>query len=950
MTDIIQDNMTTIQAIPLLQDYFNNETVSEHGTTIPSVKSHLAALGCNNYYADWATIVEEDILDRLPTEYLKNKIINTLTHVNKAHLKYHQEPYGWHALACGLICSHYAAAHGLKPKVAFMLGFLHDLGKPFTETRSGKTFMHGQIGVHIADIIFSLADTVFSPLTADLKQVLLFLIDQHMCVCTHEAQDKSHVCFSTLQNMISTYNENQRKLYGGYFKCLIYGDRLGAYRSTVYTEVANVENIMNTAVQNILHSKLQYPSVGTGNLYLVMHGAPGCGKSTATAKFSEALTAQGLIVGVAERDKAYWIVARKQKLVPLDLTFEDFVEKPLAQGNTTTYYKHVYPIIKTQISEHYKNIVLDYAEKYDIVIIDSCISLNPKVLADFIGPQDTMYMWTGFPQHLLGRAGSLKVDEQSFYPLDQETAYYRSAIEISNKADTIPLPIVISSCFQELFNLILASWRVKLTREPTIVGEDIYPSIYISQNSLEEFKQKNPLIIVDKDLKYYNHPKYVVTRLSYYDGKQNGNGTTLFYRGEHLIAEKGNYKATLKPLRLSLPVTPETSQLRKFHSHAELYHFVKPLQKYLTSEFTEPLFKPDPKTIPYNRCFILPKVDGSLMNVSVVKKNSPQGAYISYVRDQHDIKDFYAELGDNIYFIGSKSCLFATQASSVIESFKDSIAKSYGSFAAFYEMVHAYVSQIPWEEAITVAFESVPEHPYWGLTVDYGKAFASHLATIYYKGDKSHIILPDELSAKYLQTFAQAEELPCTAEAIEEYYVRKMEDALEGKVEDLEGFMLAFTEPSGKLLYMKLKFPWYYAAHKPDIHFREAEKLYEDPKYEKIRDRLFNLQVAINTSEIKKNPSLILDDFSKLIMESFSKVYIPGEARKDTMVRLFNLEVLPMEDELDEAFKGNLKKLYLKIEFNPKKHMASLYDVLISADKDATIKSITKFYIKVLKL
>jgi GTPase SAR1 family protein len=948
MTDNqLQDNMTdSPNPLDILQNYFNNATITECGLPVPSIKSHLNHLGCTNYYTGWQQLFEEEILNKLPTEYLKQKIVNTLEHVNASHLNYHQESYGWHALATGLICSHYATTtHGLSPKTAFILGFLHDFGKPFTETRSGKTFMHGQIGVHIAE-------PILSHLEEDVKQVLLFLIDQHMCVCSHESQDKSHICFSTLQNMISTYNEKQRKLYGGYYKCLIYGDRFGAYRPDIYTIQEKVDTIQSTTIQNILHSKVLYPHIGTGNFYLVMHGAPGCGKSTATKRFTDALLAQGITVGVAERDKAHWIVARKKKLIPLDLTFEEFVEKPLfvkEDGSNTTYYKHVHPIIKTEIAEHYKNIVLDYAEKYDIIIIDSCISLNPKVLNDFIGPQDTMYVWTGFPQHLLGRQGSLKVEEQSIYPLDQESAYYRSVIEISKESETKPTPLVTSSCFQELLNLIVASWRLKLTREPTVVGQDVYPSNYIQSNSLEDFKQQNPLILVDTSLKYYNHPKYVTTRLSYYDGKQNGNGTTLFYRGEHLISEKGKYKQTIKPLRLSLPVTPETSQLRKFHSHAELYHFVKPLQKYLAGEFTEPLYKPDPKTIKYNRCFILPKVDGSLMNVSVVKKNSIQGEYITHLVQQHDIKDFCKEIGDNVIYIGSKSCLFATQASSVIESFKDSIIKSYGSFDAFYEHINAYVYLIPWEESITVAFESVPEHPYWGLTVDYGRAFVSHLATIYYKDGKSNIKLPDEESAKYFKA-AEKEELPCTAEAIEEYYVKKMDEALNGLVEDLEGFMLAFTDPSGNLLYMKLKFPWYYAAHKPDIHFREAERLYEDQKYAKIRDRLFNLQVAINASEIKKNPSIVLDDLSKMFVESFSKIYITGESRKDTMLRLFALDSLPMEDEMDEIFKSILSKLYMKMDFNPKKHMASLYDVLIADDKAAAIKTVTKFYIKQLKL
>ncbi len=952
----------TIMETEIFQRFFSADTPTEHGMLIPSVESQLNLLGCTNFYVGWERAIQESVLDRLPGPYVKQKFLETLGHVNKAHLTYHHEPYGWHALCCGLICSHYAGVYGVSPKVAFLLGFLHDIGKPFTETRSGKTYMHGQIGVH-------LAETVLGDLDADMRQVLLFLIDQHMCVCTHTPEERHHICFATLQNMINSYSEKQRKLYGAYYRCLVYGDRLGAYRPDIHLDMEKVKHIESSTVQYILQGKPLTPPVGPGNMYLVMHGAPGCGKSTMAARFTEALSAAGLTVGVAERDQAYWIVARKQKLVPLELSFEDFVEKTVDFGGEegpNTYYKHVYPQIKTQIAEHYRNIVLDAAEKYDVVILDSCVSLNPKVLGDFIGTEDNMYVWTGFPQHLLGRKGSYKVEEQSVYPLEQECAYYRSAVEIYKEPESAPTPLVASSCFQELYNLVVASWRVKLERGVEHVGEQVYPSVAINAGGLAEFKRRNPMVVVDEGLKFYKHPSYSVIRLSYYDGKQHGNGSTLHYRGEHLIAG-ADADANWLPLRVSLPVTPETSQLRKFHSHAELYGFVEPLKKYLACEFTEPRTRVDPAAVRYNRCFVLPKVDGSLMNVSAVKAASVQGDYIRYLKDRHSVGEFYREIEGVIYYVGSKSCLFATQASSVVEPFKAAVVASYGSFDAFYEQVHAHLRAVAWEETASVVFEAVPEHPYWGLTVDYGRSFVTHLATVYYKGEGVRIELPSAApgTASPLHA-APVEEIPCSAEAIESYYVKKMEEALQGSVEDLEGFMLAFTEPAGGLLYMKLKFPWYYAAHKPDIHFQEAERLYVDPKYARIKDRLFGLQVAVHAAELKKNPGLVFEEFAGLLINCFDKMKRPGDSRKDFMVRLFGSGVgpqgvrpqgvsaledaLPHEDELEDAFKAILSKFYIKAEFNLRKHIASLYDVLGSDDKPKKVAAITTFYIKLLKL
>ncbi len=929
-------------ALDILRNYFSNATSS-----LPSVQEHLATLDCTQIYTKWEDLVSE-ILDSLPKPYVYQKFVDTLTHINPSHLKHHQEPYGWHALCCGLLCSHHAHQYNISPRIAFQLGFLHDIGKPFTETPSGKTFMHGQIGVHIAQQCFHTLD-------AELQQVLLFLIDQHMCVCTHTPQERHHICYATLQHMISSYSETQKKQYAAYYKCLVYGDRLGAYRPDIYDDVQKVLDIQTSTVQHLFQAKPMTPPVQPGNFVLVMHGAPGCGKSTMAKRFATAFQQQHMTVGIAERDQAHWILARKMKMVPHDVSFEAFVEDPLIlDPNTqqlTTYYKYCYPTLKHQIANHYKEIVLDACEKYDIVILDSCISLNPNVLGEFLTPHDNMFVYTGFPQHLLGRKGSLKVDEQTYYPLAQETAYYRSAIELYKESETPPTPLVSSSCFDELYNLITACWRTKLQHAPTFAeaSTHAYPATTINNTSLAAFQAQNPSIVLDQNLKYYKHPQYQVLRLSYYDGKQSGNGTTLHYRGEHLIREASPSSSPWVPLRLSLPVSPETSQLRKFQSHAPLYHYIQPLQQYLQSEFTEPLQKVDPDSVSYNRCFLLPKVDGSLMNVTVVKKHSIQGRYILDLQDTHQIKDFCCTIDHHVYFIGSKSCLFATQASSVVQPFKDSILKSYGSFDAFYQRIHAYLQHIVWDETITLAFESVPEHPYWGLTVDYGRSFVSHLATIYYHNQQAKIQLPDVLSTHYLQA-VPVYEVPCSPSGIEEFYCQKMHNALQGKVEDLEGFMLAFTNSDGNLLYMKLKFPWYYAAHKPDIHFREAERLHEDPTYANIKDRLFNLQVAMNMHEIRKNPSLIFEEFSALVIQSFNAMYQPNSSRKDFMVQLFQRSSVPHEDELEDMFKSIVSKFYMKMELKLKNHMASLYDVLVQDDLKTKQDAVTSFYIKFLKL
>ena len=937
----------------LLQSYFDNPSTTPQGHVIPPIKDHLATLGCTHYYAQWSTLIHE-ILEKITHPYIQEKFLQSLFHTNQSHANYHQEPYGWHALCCGLICSHYAQQYGVSVKTAFKLGFLHDIGKPFTETPSGSTAMHGQIGVHLANMILDDIDPT-------LKQVLLFLIDQHMCVCTHTPQERNHICFSTLQHMIQSYSEQQRKLYGAYYKCLVYGDRLGAYNPDVYTILEKVTHIQQSTVQNILQSKLQDPITYSGTLFLVLHGAPGCGKSYAAQQFAQKFAAHNMTVGIAERDHAYYIVARKEKLIPSTLSFVDFVETPYdihdpsnpeKPPTNTTYYKHCYPILKNSIADHYKNIVLDYAEKYDIVLIDSCVSLNLNVLNTFISANDIMLVYTGFPQHLLGRKGSCKVETQSYYPLQQENALYRSSLEIYKEPQTQPTPLVSSSCIQELCDLIVSLHNHQKQQQQTTLHDQVYPSSYLQTHSLQNLQEKNPTMVIDQSLKYYKHPDYNVLRLTYYDGKQSGNGTTLHYRGEHLLSTAQD-PSHYMPLRLSLPVSPETSQLRKFQTHAYLYKYIQPLQKYLKGEFSMPPYIPDSASSPQYKCYILPKVDGSLMNVCAVKKDSPQGCYILALQQRHNIRDFCTTIEDNVYYIGSKSCLFATQASNIVKPFQDSIVQSYGSFDSFYQAIHNYANTLPWSQALTLAFEAVPEHPYFGLTIDYGRSFVTHLATLYYDetSQKPHILLPNDQSKRYLSS-APITPLPCSPDAIEAYYAQAMDNALQGNVEDLEGFMLAFVdEANHDLLYMKLKFPWYYAAHKPDIHFMEAEELHSDPKYQHIAHKLFNLQVAMNTYEMKKHPHKALEGLANLVLQCFNIIHDnPQYTRKEFMVKLFAMESLPYEDEIEETFQSILSKFYMKMECKLKSHLPPLYDALrATTPNDKKLEAITTFYIKLLK-
>jgi hypothetical protein len=554
-----------------------------------------------------ATTILQSIIESIPTG-CKDTFLSTLTHTNPGHLRYHQEPYGWHALCCGLISAHYAEKHGGNAEIGFRLGFLHDIGKPFCESPSGFTFGHGQVGAHIADFLFG--DTY-----ADLKTVLLLIIDQHMCVCTHSHGEHT-VCYEVLSSMMVDFTPSQKEQFAIYYHALVMGDRLGKICDDNIT-IDEAALIASSSLSGIMSCRTIPKTSDT--TFIVMHGTPGCGKSHASNMLKTLLAKYNLSVGVAERDQIFHMIARRNKLIGNEITFEQYVgEEICVDGIMITRYKQFYPVLRKSIADSYRAVIEDMREKHDIVIIDSCVSLNMQTLATFITPMDTIMVWNGFPQHMFGRNGSLKIDEQTTYPLTQEGAFYRSIIEGAHEKQEFR-PLVCSSRVNEMASIIHMMWKTRAVDEIQAI---VHPVVFLnSGHTIEDLKRATSYLLADTP-KAYESDEFNVIRLGYRDGTQHGNGPILHFRGETIVQDK---TGTWHPLRISLPVTPETGQLRRFQSHASVYNYLTGLKPFLKGEFTVP--RVIPKTSTYNKCYMLPKVDGSLMTAWCVRKDSVQGRF-----------------------------------------------------------------------------------------------------------------------------------------------------------------------------------------------------------------------------------------------------------------------------------------------------------------------------------
>lgn len=910
-------------------DMFNNETKTELHI-IPSVKDYIKRLGIDIY--DNYELCIKDISTNIPEE-CREILNNSWKHVNKSHLKYHNEPYGWHALCCGHITSYYSKNFGGDPEIGFKLGFLHDIGKPLCESSNGITFGHGQIGAHIANYMFGIIEEKF-------KDVLLFIIDQHMCKCTHSGEENV-LCYEILSSMISSYTPYQMEQFKIYFRALIIGDRLGSIKQEPLT-IENANNISTKCIYEITNCKtipkFQHPIV------LVMHGSQGCGKSYTSQLIKKKLYEEhNITTGIAERDWIYWMLARRQKLINNDIIYEDYINKQIMiDDESTTYYKKLYPNLKKLVSDSYGSIIHDMKEKYDITIIDSCVSLDTKVLSRLITPEDTCLVWNGFPQHMLGRPGSVKIDKQVFYPLKKEGSYYRSMLECTNRNQEF-LPVVCTSRINELINIIVKLYSNNTENTSKIEKELIHPVTFLNKsNDLNELKLNTPYMIIERPIVYKNS-KYDVIKLSYRDGTQNGNGITLNYRGETIFQDNETKK--WYPLRVSLPVTPETGQIRKFRSHSQIYNYLVELKQFLTKEFTTP--KNIPEYCKYNKCYILPKVDGSLMTAWCVKKDSIQGDFCRLKKDLGG--KYLVEVGDYYVGFGSRSCIFLTQTIDYEEEFYNCITSSYSSIDDLANRVVEYLNGYDWKETASVIFEMVPKKPYNGLTVNYGRYFTSHLSTVLYSEPNNKIILPDLNSKKYFNGIDTIE-LECNSISIKNYYEQKMNEALDGNFEDLEGFMLAFTSDDTDLLYVKLKFPWYYAAHKPDTNYKDAEELETNPKYKKIKDRLVNLSIYSAMIEARRNPLSVFDEFIKLLTEAifkFKETYQPNN-KKDFMEKFKeNNGYFDNYPGIEESFNYAVQKLHVNIDYRIHKLIPTLWDkVIVLIDKEEIKQIIYNYLIK----
>lgn len=311
----------------------------------------------------------------------------------------------------------------------------------------------------------------------------------------------------------------------------------------------------------------------------------------------------------------------------------------------------------------------------------------------------------------------------------------------------------------------------------------------------------------------FNSSRWKIMTLNYLDGHQIFTGPTRDYRGESFALDLSN--DTYNLIRGSLPVFPDFQTIIK---DPACYPYLKGAWN----------FRPEwEKMINFSHNYTLkvtPKFDGSLFNLTFIPGNEFDG-----IPCDHICKHGKLYYGSRGRFIAHGPV--RTRITNAIEG-------SYGSNQVFLQQVENLLERKGLTTSrVTFHFEAIDAIPTSELTVFYGRAWCPLFGfTVFDNTNKKfHLPEPDDIGCvTTVKTFNNWED-------VLEYSSQNYEELLNGDEEiEPEGYVVHIYGENGTWLPVKLKYEFYYVAHKPESKFnRERARLIaQDDKFEKLRKRL----------------------------------------------------------------------------------------------------------------
>lgn len=796
-----------------------------------------------------------DCLDKL---YAKPKLFEKFFKESEQYIEttFHKENLITHLYCVGWICVIFSNKFELDPNYAFELGFFHDIGKPwakkYIQTKKkiiSNSRAHAQIGENICCEL-------------GLDKKITWCVGNHMCSCCHENNLSFHWEYvGSLQcvGFDSKLSPIQILKYANCLACLMIGDDLGR----IGDENKNIPNVISHSdnwlswfgkyVEKFNVHKHCVKFLGTlhpdNSIILQMYGHSGFGKSTAVKNIIKVLDENNISWEYAERDKSYYTVYSNQTGIPISQVYEQIDYK--------TVYNYIeLNDIKYKVQSNWVeqlNSILDSDSK--VKIIDTVQILYPKSwesTLESLNP-DAYSVWAssikfgyyGFPQSLYGREFEPKTGKHELIPRDITDGLtwpnLNSELNRTQKFDPKLIDVAYGS-IESITNSICNynTWSKLCAPEKQVhligmlsqIDKTKLTSKYIQEYIQNQFP--SGIVTSNEELNYYSSH---LIRFGYKDGMQIFHGPSRDYRGETILFDSSTLNYYIG--RISLPVFPDYADLRKDPVAQDLIK--------TCSDF-----------------HIVPKFDGSLFVLSLIKTNTPQYNLIKKLLPQVNLLA-WCENKLGIWCFGSKGCMFAKDQygdRGVLSRILNSIKASYQTVDNFIERVTLEIESNGFGDiysSLSLVFEAIDKIPTDELTVDYGRAFCPFLCWIGWDGIKKNIILPKNII--HLNPLAQITTVD-TWEKVLQYKELAHLRLLDGSESDEpEGYVVWLSDTN---IGIKLKHLEYYVAHKPysKKNIQMAKHIEFSEEYSKLRPRLIKFKPKPPLIElIGKNFDFILDLF-----------------------------------------------------------------------------------------
>jgi hypothetical protein len=748
-------------------------------------------------------------------EFLPNFISEAIKNEPHCKTKYHHETLLEHLLECADNCKRLSSQFNVPEDLGYLIGLFHDIGKPFTRVQFKKKmrFMyqgHAQVGSYLISRIPNISK--------EYKEILMWITDNHMCCCSHQKDLNILTQFKGLFGLIIP--EKNKELCIRALALLYVGDSIS--RITDESEKVNEDlcikhsmefidkmKDINNNKENIRKICIQKKCI---NDKIVIHslGTTGCGKST----FSKNLVSQLNGGYIIERDNCYYEIAKNNGLIGENYQNTYNFVSELEDGK-----EQVQKLFVKQLSD-----ALEDSDK-KIIVIDTMQTLFGPAWKRTIDSltEDAKNNYSSslkigvylFPQNYFSEF-TPKTGIFSYYP-PEKAIFPKTNLE-TGLWD--PLELDFGTGNTAIINMICNRYLDELIL-PEVPEQKGLIQLGLSPGQI--CAQFPPGIVYET--KEFESKKYCIITLTYKDGFQIFTGPTRDYRGESMILDKETNEWHL--IRGSLPVFPDFVSIEK---DPAVYPYLQDVWNFQTMDFDNklPILRQEwLKLIQFTQNFkirVTPKYDGSLFNLTFIPHK------------MFDIPCEYKCKYGKLYF-GSKGRFIAkepvkTRIMNAIEGIYHTVYDFIDCVEKFLEMKNLT------QEKVCLHFEAIDAIPTPELTVFYGRAWCPFFGYTVFNDYEKHFNLPkkdDLLCVTEIQDFNNWNDLIY-------YFKDNYQKLINGNnVIEPEGYVLHIIDnDTNKWLPVKLKYEFYYIAHKPDSknNKEKAKMINDDDTYKLLRNRL----------------------------------------------------------------------------------------------------------------